>query len=181
MRGTISLVDLSKIDVIEFTVKDIFELSGTIPIGPTFTHVNAQLRLEAGPVVLERARRWPVIPHRGSVLVVEDEVLIRLTIVDELLEQGFEVFEAGSADEAIAKLERYQHIQLVFTDIDMPGSMDGLKLANFVRGRWPPIKIIVTSGRFLPSSDALPTDVKFFAKPYDYAALISEFDRHLGA
>ena len=120
-------------------------------------------------------------PYRGSVLVVEDEVLIRLSIADELLEHGFEVFEAGGADDAISILERHQHIQLVFTDIDMPGSMDGLRLAKFVRGRWPPIIIIVTSGRFLPTSEELPNDVRFFAKPYDYAALILEFDRHISA
>ncbi len=80
------------------------------------------------------------------VLVVDDELILRLSISAELEDEGFVVFEAGTADEAIATLERHPEIRLVFTDVDMPGSMDGLKLAAFVRDRWPPIKIIVTSG-----------------------------------
>lgn len=116
-------------------------------------------------------------PNRDSVLIVEDDALIRLAFADELLDQGFEVFEAGDADEAIAVIEKNPHIQLIFTDIDMPGSMDGRKLARFVRDRWPPIKIIVTSGRFSPASGDLPQDVKFFAKPYGYAEVISEMQR----
>lgn len=112
--------------------------------------------------------------HREAVLVVEDEILIRLSIVDELSDHGFQVFEAGNADEAIGILEQHQEIRLVFTDIDMPGSMDGLKLAAFVRDRWPPIKIIITSGRFLPEAHQLPEEVRFFPKPYDYASVIAE-------
>ncbi len=117
--------------------------------------------------------------HQDAVLVVEDEILIRLSIVDELMEHGFQVFEAGNADEAIASLEQHQDIRLVFTDIDMPGSMDGLRLAAFVRDRWPPIKIIVTSGRFLPNAHELPENAEFFTKPCDYAAVIAEMNRLL--
>src|SRR4029079_550967 len=82
----------------------------------------------------------------ATVLVVEDESLIRMDIVDCLEEAGFLIAEASNADEAINILQSRADIRLVFTDIHMPGSMDGLKLAAFVRKRWPPIKIIVTSG-----------------------------------
>ena len=78
-----------------------------------------------------------------------------------------EVIEAANADEAIRILENRSDIRVVFTDIHMPGSIDGLKLAHAVRNRWPPIKIIVTSGRDLVSENDLPEGGRFFAKPYD--------------
>ncbi|WP_342778220.1 response regulator [Mesorhizobium norvegicum] len=81
------------------------------------------------------------------VLVVEDEPLIRMDIVDFLLGEGFEVLEAANADEAIDLLEANAQIQIMFTDIDMPGSMDGIKLAAAVRDRWPPVRIVATSGQ----------------------------------
>jgi two-component system, response regulator PdtaR len=77
------------------------------------------------------------------------------------------VIEAANADEAIDILENRSDIRIVFTDIRMPGSMDGLKLARAVRDRWPPIKIIVTSGHEYPSEDDLPEGGRFFPKPYD--------------
>jgi CheY-like chemotaxis protein len=99
-----------------------------------------------------------------TVLVVEDETLIRMNIVEALETAGFEVFEADHAERAIAILEAHSEIRLVFTDVDMPGTMDGLKLAAFVRDRWPPIKIIVTSGRV--TSTTLPDGAPFLTKPY---------------
>jgi two-component system, response regulator PdtaR len=83
---------------------------------------------------------------RPVVLVVEDDVLLRLDAVDILKRAGYVVVQAGTADEAIAILEARPNIHVVFTDVQMPGSMDGLKLAKFVKDRWPPIKIIATSG-----------------------------------
>ena len=80
------------------------------------------------------------------VLIVEDELLLRMNAVDMIKSAGFEVVEAENADEAIEILEVRRDITVVFTDIQMPGSMDGLKLARAVRGRWPPIKIVATSG-----------------------------------
>lgn len=74
------------------------------------------------------------------VLVVEDEVLVRMDIVMSLEGQGFNVLEAANADEAIDLLNAHSHICIMFTDIDMPGSMDGLKLAAAVRDRWQPVK-----------------------------------------
>jgi CheY-like chemotaxis protein len=80
--------------------------------------------------------------------------------------QASRFIEASDADEAIRILEMHHDIRVVFTDINMPGSMDGLRLAHYVRGRWPPIKLIVTSGHSLPSGEALPVGAGYFAKPY---------------
>ncbi|KAA3506235.1 response regulator [Agrobacterium vitis] len=107
-----------------------------------------------------------------TVLVVEDEVLIRMGIVESLQEEGFEVLEASNADDAIAVLNSHSEIRLMFTDINMPGSMDGLKLATAVRDRWPPVKIIVTSGHLHIREDALPVVGRFFSKPYDSTLVV---------
>lgn len=108
----------------------------------------------------------PVEP-RPVVLVVEDDFLLRLDAADMIQAAGFRVIEAGSADEAIAILEARADIAVVFTDIQMPGSMDGLKLARAVRGRWPPIKIIATSGLSHIHEDDLPEGGRFLPKPYN--------------
>ncbi|MEP7457703.1 response regulator, partial [Phyllobacterium sp. SB3] len=99
--------------------------------------------------------------QRIAVLVVEDEALIRMGIVDELELAGFEVMEAANAAEAIDQLAANPLISVMFTDVDMPGGVDGLKLAAAVRDRWPPIKIIVTSGHRTVNVDALPTETRF--------------------
>lgn len=101
-----------------------------------------------------------------AVLVVEDEALVRFDIADYLAENGFEVHEAASADQALKILEAVPEIRLLFTDIDMPGSMDGLKLSAAVRERWPPVRIIVTSGNRIAATADLPPGSLFFAKPY---------------
>jgi CheY-like chemotaxis protein len=102
-----------------------------------------------------------------AVLIVEDELLVRLNAVRTIENAGFKVIEAANADEAIRILESRRDIRVIFTDINMPGSMDGLKLAHAVRHRWPPIKIIVTSGRDDVSEQDLPAGGRFIAKPYD--------------
>jgi CheY-like chemotaxis protein len=79
---------------------------------------------------------------------------------------GFTIYEASNADEAIALLELHNDVRAVFTDIHMPGSMDGLKLVHYVRGRWPPVKLIITSGHAKPQSEDMPTGCGFFSKPY---------------
>lgn len=99
-----------------------------------------------------------------TVLVVEDEVLIREIVAEELEDAGFAVVMAKNADQAIAILENRLDIHLVFTDIDMPGSMDGLKLAASVRDRWPPIHIIITTGKSRPLE--IPANALFIPKPY---------------
>src|ERR1700735_464720 len=101
------------------------------------------------------------------VLVVEDEPLLRMLAVEVVEEAGSIAIEARDADEAAILLESRGDITLLFTDVNMPGSMDGLKLAHAVRDRWPPIKIIVTSGREYPNEDDLPEGGRFFPKPYD--------------
>jgi two-component system, response regulator PdtaR len=103
---------------------------------------------------------------RQTVLVVEDEPLILFSIADELREAGFNVLEAQNAEEALRLLEENDDIRLIFTDIDMPGSMDGLRFSAVVRERWPPVCIIVTSGKRVPDADALPSGSEFVPKPY---------------
>jgi CheY-like chemotaxis protein len=100
------------------------------------------------------------------VLIVEDELLVRMDAAEMIGAAGFEVVEAADADEAIEILETRSDIAVVFTDIQMPGSMDGLKLARAVRGRWPPIKIIATSGRHRIGETELPEGGRFLSKPY---------------
>ena len=112
-----------------------------------------------------------------AVLIVEDESLIRIGAVSPIEDAGFTVYEAASADEAISLMEQHREIRLIFTDINMPGSMDGIKLAHYVRERWPPVEIIVTSGQIKPRSEDLPSDAVFIGKPYrsrDIAHKISE-------
>jgi two-component system, response regulator PdtaR len=106
-----------------------------------------------------------------AVLVVEDETLILMDIVAQLNAEGFKTYEATNADAAVALLEAHPDIGLIFTDIDMPGSMDGLKLAAAVRDRWPPVKIIVTSGRHVVSEADMPEGMVFFGKPYDHSTI----------
>ena len=108
------------------------------------------------------------------VLVVEDDSLLRLVAVDIVEDAGFVAVEAANADEAILVLESRADIAVIFTDVDMPGTMDGLKLSHAVRHRWPPIKIIVVSGK-TPLHDAdLPSQPRFLSQPYSVPGLISE-------
>ena len=100
------------------------------------------------------------------VLVVEDEALIRMNSVDMIRNLGFEVIEAIDADEAVSLLESITGIEVVFTDIQMPGSMDGLLLAAVVRDRWPPVALLITSGREHPSVADMPAGARFIPKPY---------------
>ena len=104
---------------------------------------------------------------KAIVLVVEDEPLLRILAVDFIEDAGFEVVEAVNADEAVAILEARTDIRIVFTDIDMPGSMDGMKLAAAVRDRWPPIEIIIVSGHKRHFDVTLPARAVFYPKPYD--------------
>ena len=100
------------------------------------------------------------------VLIVEDEFLIRAATADAIREAGFEVLEAANADRAIAILESRSDVQVVFTDIHMPGSMDGAKLARAIKDRWPPVRLIATSGRVALGDLDLPTGTLVFQKPY---------------
>ncbi|MGC5778688.1 response regulator [Methylobacterium sp. NFXW15] len=105
-------------------------------------------------------------PNRIAVLVVEDDALLRAEAVDLCIEAGFTAYEARNADQAIHCLERHSEIHVLFTDIEMEGSMDGLTLSHAVRDRWPPVAILVTSGRRKVAKEDLPENGLFFPKPY---------------
>jgi two-component system, response regulator PdtaR len=109
---------------------------------------------------------------RAVILIVEDDVLIRMDAAQMIAGGEFDVIEAADADEAIAILETRLDVTVVFTDIQMPGSMDGLKLAAAIRDRWPPIKIIATSGRVMIDRDDLPDGGRFLPKPYSPAQIL---------
>lgn len=110
------------------------------------------------------------------VLIVDDEPLIRMDLGDMVRDAGYAVLEASAADEAVRLLETHATIRILVTDIEMPGSMNGLRLAAAVRERWPPVVIIVTSGRIQPATAELPADTVFLAKPYDATAMSAALD-----
>ena len=115
-----------------------------------------------------------------SVLVVEDEALIRLRSAVAFETLGYKVFEAPHADAAISILEAHEEILMVVTDVHMPGTMDGIKLAHYVRNRWPPIHLIVVSG--VPGGHTeLPPGAIFLNKPYDEDRLLSTAEALLKA
>src|SRR6478735_10756116 len=119
--------------------------------------------------------------RRPVVLLVEDEQLLRMDAVEMISSAGFDVVEAANADDAIEILEVRRDIVVVFTDIQMPGSMDGLKLARAVRGRWPPIKIVATSGLVDVGEKDLPEGGRFLAKPYSHAEVTGVLRELTGA
>jgi two-component system, response regulator PdtaR len=114
---------------------------------------------------------------RPVALVVEDEILIRLNAADLFEDLGFEAIEAANADEALAVLESRADVRLLFTDIDMPGSMDGLRLAHAVADRWPPIALIVTSGHVRVRAHEVPEGGLFVGKPYGGAQIKAALER----
>lgn len=112
-----------------------------------------------------------------SILVVDDEPMIRINLADFFADEGFQVFEAEDADEAIAVLDANRSIQVVLTDVQMPGSMDGVKLAHYVRERFPPTLLVVASGAVKLTSRDLPEHTMFVAKPFDPHFILGEIDR----
>lgn len=109
--------------------------------------------------------------ERRPVLVVEDDPLLRIDMALAFSDAGFSVIEAGTADEALEILEARQAIGLVVTDIEMPGRLDGLKLARIVSERWPDTEVFVTSGKVTPDADAPGS---FFPKPYDSRDIVAK-------
>ena len=110
------------------------------------------------------------------VLVVDDEALVRVDLATALGEAGYQVLEASDADHAITALERHPQIRFVITDIHMPGSMDGLRLAHYVRDRWPPVHILVVSGGMKPAPTSLPSRSRFLSKPHDARILLAAME-----
>lgn len=115
------------------------------------------------------------------VLLVEDEVLVRLTAAVGLEEAGFTVLEADDAEQAVALLSSHDDICAVFTDVNMPGSMDGIDLAQLVHARWPDVRILVTTGGADLSAGGLPDGSEFVAKPYHAEQIVSCLRRALAA
>jgi two-component sensor histidine kinase/CheY-like chemotaxis protein len=120
------------------------------------------------------------IPQPPKVLVVEDEMLLRMRAVDIVEDAGFIPIEAVNADEALAILESRSDVDLLFTDIQMPGSMDGLKLAYAVHERWPSIKIILVSGKLMLTDSEKPANSRFFGKPLEVKQMIAEIREMIG-
>ncbi|WP_271022989.1 response regulator [Rhizobium sp. RCAM05973] len=116
---------------------------------------------------------------KAVILVVEDSAIIRMGAVDLVRSAGYEALEASDADEAIRILESRANIDLVFTDVQMPGTMDGIKLSHYIRNRWPPVKLIVASGRAILQESSLPEGSRFFSKPYSDHAIADAMARML--
>jgi DNA-binding NtrC family response regulator len=115
----------------------------------------------------------------AAVLIVEDEMMLRMRAVDMVVDAGYTPIEALDADE-VAILESRSDIALMCTDIQMPGSMDGLGLAHAVHARWPSIKIIVVSGQLNPPSIDLPPCSRFFGKPLEAGQMIAQMRNMIG-
>lgn len=112
-----------------------------------------------------------------SILVVDDEPMIRLNLADFFEDEGYTVYEASDADAAISILQANSGVRIVLTDIQMPGSMDGVKLAHFIAERFPPSLLIVASGALRPSAAELPPHTMFIAKPFDPRRVLDEIER----
>jgi len=113
------------------------------------------------------------------VLVVEDEPLLRLAAIDLVENAGFTAIPASDATEAVEILEYRTDIRLVFTDVDMPRGVDGMKLAAIIRDRWPPIKVIIVSGYLDDPGDRIPAETVFFSKPYREEEVVHALRRFL--
>jgi CheY-like chemotaxis protein len=107
-----------------------------------------------------------------AVLVVEDELHLRMIIAETFEDAGFKVFQAGSASEAIEILNCESDIRAVFTDVEMPGTMDGIALAHVIRDRWPPTILIVSSASYDHSNKPFPSNASFLQKPYGPGILL---------
>ncbi len=114
--------------------------------------------------------------HRSPVvLLVEDEPLVRMAAADDLQEAGFHVLEAANADVALAVLESCSDdVQVLFTDVHMPGSRDGLELARCVHERWPAIELLIASGRLRLGPDEIPDNARFVSKPFEPTHLVRQ-------
>lgn len=118
---------------------------------------------------------------RSLILIVEDDPLIRWSGAETLADAGFEVLEAANADDALTLLETHGSVSVLFTDIDMPGQLDGLDLARIAAHRWPFIHIIVASGRKEPQAPQIPDNGRFISKPYMPEQIVRDIDALLAA
>jgi CheY-like chemotaxis protein len=111
------------------------------------------------------------------VLLVEDEPLVREFEIDVLQDAGFRVLEARSADEAFDMLRGRPDVRIVFTDVDMPGSLNGFEFSRLVRQGWPEVAILVSSGKMAPQAGDLPEGAAFIAKPYRPDDLVEQLHK----
>jgi len=111
-----------------------------------------------------------------TILIVEDEALVRFDLVDFFTDAGWRVFDAEDADQAIAILDRHKEIRAVLTDVQMPGSMDGVKLAHYVRERFPPTVLFIVSGNAPIPESELPERARFLPKPFDSHKLLRQIE-----
>jgi two-component system, response regulator PdtaR len=114
------------------------------------------------------------VNSKPAILVVEDETLIRLWAAGLLQENGFSVLEAENAEAALKVLESRPDVELLFTDVQMPGSLNGMELAREVHARWPHVLLVITSGRGRPTRAEIPDDGRFVAKPYNAEELLGQ-------
>ncbi|GGD38249.1 response regulator [Aureimonas glaciei] len=118
--------------------------------------------------------------HQTPVLVVEDDALLRMTIVDHLEDAGFNVFEATTGDEGISELARVPELRALLTDIEMPGLIDGIKLARITHQLYPEMAVVIMSGRVRPESHELPPSARFFHKPYSHDEIVDALHDMMG-
>jgi DNA-binding NtrC family response regulator len=111
-----------------------------------------------------------------TILIVEDEALVRFDLVDFFTDAGWRVFDAEDADQAIVILDRHKEIRAVLTDVQMPGSMDGVKLAHYVRERFPPTVLFIVSGNAPIPESELPAQARFLPKPFDPHKLLRQIE-----
>ncbi|MBB4155373.1 CheY-like chemotaxis protein [Sphingomonas jinjuensis] len=114
---------------------------------------------------------------RRMILVVEDNELLQMTTVDILCDAGLDVISVNNADQAMDALRTRDDIFAVFTDVDMPGSMDGIQLARIIEKQWPMIRTVLTSGGPPPPHGALPVQAVFYQKPYDSNEVLAALAR----
>lgn len=123
-----------------------------------------------------------MVSKQVVVLIAEDEPLIRMMAADALSDAGFDVVEAEHADGALAILQAQAgSVHVLFTDVHMPGSMDGLQLAQHTHGHWPWIAVLIASGQARPTAEELPVNSRFLKKPYDYRHVIQHLREMLDA
>lgn len=123
-----------------------------------------------------------MVANQVVVLIAEDEPLIRMMAVDALSDAGFTVVEAEHADGALEILQaQADGVHVLFTDVHMPGTMDGLQLAHHAHGHWPWIAVLIASGQARPTAEELPLNSRFLPKPYDYHQVIQQVREMLSA
>jgi|GEM_PF-1215338 len=128
--------------------------------------------LHAAPPTYIFVERHIELVHELLALVVEDEPMVRMALVDFLSDNGLDVREAGSADDAWRLIEAGERFDIVYTDVNMPGELDGLDLAHRLHRDCEDTRIVILSGRQHPDRAALPDGAVFLTKPYRYEDLL---------